>query len=86
MAARRTNDRRELMLRVAELEARVRSLEKRLGTLKPRPKNEPKPRRGKPRPQCPGCLLELPPGRRGDACVWCGFRFDAVPPIRPKRR
>ncbi|HYO53747.1 hypothetical protein [Archangium sp.] len=32
----------------------------------------------RPRPRCPGCTLELPPGRKGEACVWCGFQFDAV--------
>ncbi len=31
----------------------------------------------KSRPRCPGCTLELPKGRRGVECVWCGFRFDA---------
>lgn len=88
MAARRTNDddRRGLLLRVADLEARVRQLERRLGSLTPKPKVAKKERKGKPAPRCPGCLLELPPGRRGDSCVWCGFRFDAVPPIRPSRR
>ncbi|PTL81050.1 hypothetical protein DAT35_26905 [Vitiosangium sp. GDMCC 1.1324] len=35
------------------------------------------------RPRCPGCTLELPRGRRGEACVWCGFQFDAV---RPRKR
>ncbi|WNG37062.1 hypothetical protein F0U61_27835 [Archangium violaceum] len=38
---------------------------------------------GRARPRCPGCTLELPPGRRGEACVWCGFLFDAV---RPRKR
>ncbi|WP_375773671.1 hypothetical protein NR798_23330 [Archangium gephyra] len=32
----------------------------------------------RPRPRCPGCTLELPSGRKGRACVWCGFQFDAV--------
>ena len=36
-------------------------------------------RRARPRPRCPGCLLELPLGHRGDTCVWCGFSFEAVP-------
>ncbi|HYO70933.1 MAG TPA: hypothetical protein VEU33_33120 [Archangium sp.] len=31
-----------------------------------------------PPPRCPGCTLELPPGPQGEACVWCGFQFDAV--------
>jgi hypothetical protein len=34
--------------------------------------------RTRPRPRCPGCTLELPKGRRGDSCVWCGFVFSAV--------
>ncbi len=38
---------------------------------------------GRVRRRCPGCTLELPPGRRGEACVWCGFQFDA---IRPRKR
>ncbi|WP_309893700.1 hypothetical protein [Archangium sp.] len=37
----------------------------------------------RPRPRCPGCTLELPPGRRGEECVWCGFQFEAV---RPRKR
>ena len=35
-------------------------------------------RRRRSRPRCPGCMLELPQGRKGQSCVWCGFRFDAV--------
>lgn len=35
------------------------------------------------RPRCPGCTLELPRGRRGEACVWCGFQFAA---LRPRKR
>jgi len=54
------------------LEAKVRDVSHRLPDAKsPAPKS-------KPRPRCPGCLLELPPGRRGDSCVWCGFVFEAV--------
>jgi hypothetical protein len=82
MAKGRTTD--ALRDRVGELELRVRSLERKLKppspvALKATPK-------GKPRPTCAGCLLELPKGRRGDCCVWCGFRFDAVPPIPAKKR
>ncbi|QRO02239.1 hypothetical protein JRI60_26085 [Archangium violaceum] len=40
---------------------------------------------GRARPRCPGCTLELPPGRRGEACVWCGFQFDAVRPPRKRK-
>ena len=34
--------------------------------------------RARPRPRCPGCTLELPKGRTGDYCVWCGFMLTAV--------
>lgn len=34
--------------------------------------------KGRARPRCPGCTLELPSGPRGESCVWCGFQFDAV--------
>ncbi len=34
--------------------------------------------RARPKLRCPGCTLELPKGRRGDSCVWCGFMFSAV--------
>ncbi|HEX9508356.1 MAG TPA: hypothetical protein VF947_08105 [Myxococcales bacterium] len=36
-------------------------------------------KRARARARCPGCLLELPPGRHGTNCVWCGFSFEAVP-------
>lgn len=72
----------ELELRVKLLEARVRSVSAQARV----PQREAArasrvARRQRPRPRCAGCLLELPPGRRGDACVWCGFRFEAVPPV-----
>jgi hypothetical protein len=35
-------------------------------------------RQARPLPRCPGCTLELPRGRRGKTCVWCGFHFSAV--------
>lgn len=86
------NQRERLSARVAELEQRVMLLEARLR----RTVAEQKARRGKgpvrtarPRPRCPGCLLELPKGRRHDkdTCVWCGFVFAAVRPgIRPAIR
>ncbi|WP_163786867.1 hypothetical protein [Myxococcus vastator] len=38
------------------------------------------------RPRCPGCTLELPRGRRGESCVWCGFVFSAVTRRRPARK
>jgi hypothetical protein len=87
MARRKTNDdeRQGLRLRVVALESRVRLLERRLkapGPALPKEVVSPPPAH---RPTCPGCSLELPVGKRGQACVWCGFRFDAVPPI-PARR
>lgn len=69
----------ELELRVKLLEARVRS-----GLVQGRrPVDEVRvrsaqARRSRPRPRCGGCHLELPPGRRGESCVWCGFQLDAV--------
>jgi hypothetical protein len=85
MVRRRTTDERRLVTQVAELEARVRALERRVKGVKAQPLVTAARRRGKPRPRCAGCLQELPKGRRGAACVWCGFRFDAVPPIPPGR-
>ncbi len=82
MAKGRTTD--ALRDRVGELELRVRSLERKLKP--PAPVALKAARPGKPRPTCAGCLLELPRGRRGESCVWCGFRFDAVPPIPPRKR
>jgi hypothetical protein len=70
--------------RVAELELRIRMLEARLRELASNavPGAPGKPLRGRPdqkaRPRCPGCLLELPKGRRSGSCVWCGFVFEAV--------
>ena len=71
--------------RFVALEDRVRILETRVRELA-RAKAEsgaPTPgqrvaARTRPRPRCPGCTLELPKGRRGDSCVWCGFVFSAV--------
>jgi hypothetical protein len=86
---RRTETELELLVRVAELEARVQDLERRLRVKRAAERSAAQAvtrPAGRPRPRCPGCTLELPPGRRGVACVWCGFRFDAVPPWPPKRR
>ncbi len=83
MPTRRTTD--ELTAQVAALELRVRTLERRLaGPVTASPTTA--ARRGPPRATCAGCSLELPAGRRGASCVWCGFRFDAVPPIPPRKR
>lgn len=76
----------QLQARVAELEDRLRLLEahvRRLtaqATALAQASRRPLPKvpAVRPRPRCPGCRLELPKGRRGEACVWCGFVFDAV--------
>jgi len=70
--------------RLEDLEVRVKQLEARLRATLAQARRDsgrgrktvarPEPRR----PRCPGCTLELPAGRRGESCVWCGFRFDAV--------
>ncbi|AGC45525.1 hypothetical protein MYSTI_04227 [Myxococcus stipitatus DSM 14675] len=87
-----------LSSRVAALEDRVRRLEARLRAASPRPvapaargasgrAAEPvAPVSRRARPRCPGCTLELPPGRRGESCVWCGFVFSAVKRRRPVGR
>ena len=74
--------------RVADLEIRVRLLEAKVRELtahqrqaeaaKPPSKVPTRAARTRARPRCPGCLLELPKGRRGETCVWCGFMFSAV--------
>lgn len=74
-----------LEARVAELEQRIKLLEAKVRLLNAEAraqaidhkKKVPAPK-GRARPRCPGCLLELPPGRRGESCVWCGFYFSAV--------
>ena len=87
-----------LAARLEVLEDRVRRLERQLHG--PAARSEPRGGAQEPsgrrvakgatapgasrRPRCPGCTLELPPGRRGDTCVWCGFHFSAVQP--PRRR
>ncbi|WP_082207229.1 hypothetical protein [Corallococcus macrosporus] len=83
-----------LSARIAALEDRVRRLEARL-RLKAAPESaarrtaqraaEPA-RPARARPRCPGCTLELPRGRRGESCVWCGFVFSAVTRRRPARK
>lgn len=86
MASRRSNDEsRELRLRVVELEARVRWLERRLKKVAAAARvKEPTPKASN-RPRCPGCFAEVPRGRRDKNCVWCGFSFEAVKPLRPRR-
>jgi len=71
----------ELERRVLRLEARVRLTSAELQVQTGGGKAGPA-RAGRARPRCPGCLLELPRGRKGETCVWCGFVFAAVEPSR----
>jgi hypothetical protein len=66
----------DLELRVKLLEARVRSTLSKAGAREASGDDDDSSSR--PRPRCPGCTLELPKGKRGDSCVWCGFQFDAL--------
>jgi hypothetical protein len=74
----------KLRSRIEELELRVKLLEARVRTglvQGRRPIDEVRVRSAqarRSRPRCGGCHLELPPGRRGESCVWCGFQLDAV--------
>jgi hypothetical protein len=76
----------QLRARIGELEDRLRLLEAHVRRLSAQTsaltqtsrRPLPKVPAARPRPRCPGCKLELPKGRRGEACVWCGFVFDAV--------
>ncbi|XXF81350.1 hypothetical protein P2318_16785 [Myxococcaceae bacterium GXIMD 01537] len=77
-----------LSARIEALEDRVRRLEARVrgtaaaaratSSAKRGARPAPPVKTGRARARCPGCTLELPPGPRGEACVWCGFLFDAV--------
>lgn len=85
MAARRSNDEegRELRVRVTELEARVRWLEQKLKKVAFAAKVKPDPSpKGPRRPKCPSCYGEVPKGQRERVCLYCGFSFDVVAPIR----
>jgi hypothetical protein len=88
-----------LFARISALEDRVRLLEARLRVSTSANPAQPAARQasrradtpvqGAPvraRPRCPGCTLELPKGRRGESCVWCGFVFSAVSRRRPARK
>jgi hypothetical protein len=76
-----------LLARVADLELRMKLLEARVragmaqgrrhGIEEANSRLSRAARRSRPRQRCPGCTLELPAGRKGEKCVWCGFRFDA---------
>lgn len=82
------DERAQLRARIEDLELRVKLLEARVraaaaNARRPSPAElraikSREARRSRQRPRCPGCTLELPPGRRGLSCVWCGFQFDAV--------
>jgi hypothetical protein len=74
-----------LLARIADLEQRVMLLEAKVRALSADSRRErtaasdgTRAKSAKPRVRCPGCLLELPPGRKGESCVWCGFYFDVV--------
>jgi hypothetical protein len=86
--SRAAGDHAALMARIEDLELRMKLLEARvrnsaLSARRPTPAElraikSREARRSRPRRRCPGCTLELPPGRKGESCVWCGFQFDAV--------
>lgn len=92
MAARRStlsdDERRALLGRIDDLELRMKLLEARVRREAAETRARGRIEVGRPvarvvrtpraRPRCPGCTLELPKGRRGVQCVWCGFRFDAA--------
>jgi hypothetical protein len=77
-----------LSARIEALEDRVRRLEAYVRRTSAGAQASPSVKKGarraepakssRPRPRCPGCRLELPSGPRAEACVWCGFHFDAV--------
>lgn len=85
-----------LTARIAELEWRIKLLEARVRNVSADVRKQGEPARGeglskarrrvRERARCLGCLLELPPGRRGESCVWCGFIFDAVRPAPESKR
>jgi hypothetical protein len=69
--------------RIADLEDRIRALELRVARVSKSSErlSAEKTALRPPIPsasRCPGCLLELPRGRRGSSCVWCGFVFAAA--------
>jgi hypothetical protein len=85
MARGRSNDeRRELRLRVTELEARVRWLERRLKKISAAAKVPAEPARKSRGRRCPGCLAPVRRGKRDKNCVYCGFSFEAVKPLRSR--
>ncbi len=88
MAPHRINDNtaHDIRVRVAELEARVRWLEGKLKKVALAAKVKPEPViKGAMRARCPSCFAQVPRGKRGQNCVYCGFSFDVVAPVRPRR-
>jgi hypothetical protein len=86
--SRADDERLALMARLEDLELRMKLLEARVRNAA-QSARRPSPaevraiksrdaRRSRQRQRCPGCTLELPAGRKGESCVWCGFQFDAV--------
>lgn len=73
----------ELRVRLEDAEARATWLARRLAKAEKALKLPATPKKkGKPKLRCPGCFLELPPGRVGKNCRYCGFDFRAVKPYR----
>lgn len=92
-----TDEERGLLLsRIADLEQRMKLLEARVRREAAESRSRGRLDVGRPvarvvrtpkaRPRCPGCTLELPPGKKGVQCVWCGFRFDAAELFKSNRR
>jgi hypothetical protein len=79
-----------LTSRLEELELRLKLLEARVRKVTAPQKAKTAPQRRRPESgkghRCPGCTLELPQGKRGEVCVWCGFRFDGVALLDSARR
>jgi hypothetical protein len=55
-----------------------------LDALAARVKPDPE-KKGPQRPRCPSCFGEVPKGQRERTCLYCGFSFDVVPPLKPRR-
>jgi hypothetical protein len=97
----RTVENLVLTTQLADLELRIRRLEARLRQVST-PSTDSKPgskastntgkkalrTRAKVRPRCPHCFLEIPKGKRTEACVWCGYYFSAEKAVlkRAQRR
>lgn len=87
MAVGRSNDeQRDVRVQLKELELRVLWLERRLKKVAAaaKLKDTPKQKKGT-RPRCPGCFADIPKGQREKTCLYCGFSFEAVKPLKPRR-